>query len=250
MIPVVKFLRKEGIVSKTEQTVDHQRGATGLYDARDMVILSVVGIVGGARSIRAIVTVWNDRVLSRVAGWLRIPDETTFGRILRTFTQKNINEMESLNHRIRTGIWRKALRSGTSIVGVLHCLVIDVDSTVKTAYGKQQGVSVGYNPHKRPLRIILCWHFAQRQRRFFRVGFVMGVPIPELRVPERTLYNAQWYAWVAVGETWILCFTPVETFFRDVDPQIQREVSLESCARESGYQIITKYDDLMEGGKT
>ena len=149
LIPVVKFLRKEGIVSKTEQTVDHQRGATGLYDALDMVILSVVGIVGGARSIRAIVTVWNDRVLSRVAGWLRIPDETTFGRILRTFTEKNINEMESLNHRIRAGIWRKALRSGTSIVGVLHCLVIDMDSTVKTAYGKQQGVSVGYNPHKR-----------------------------------------------------------------------------------------------------
>ena len=36
----------------------------------------------------------------------------------------------------------------------------------------------------------------------------------------------------------------------DVDPQIQGEVRLESCARESGYQIITKYDDLMEGGKT
>ena len=88
LIPVVKFFHKEGIVSKTEQTVDHRRGATGLYDAVDMVILSVVGIVGGARSIRSIVTVWNDRVLSRVAGWLRIPDETTFGRILRTFTQK------------------------------------------------------------------------------------------------------------------------------------------------------------------
>ena len=41
--------------------MDHQRGATGPYDAVDMVILSVVGIVGGARSIRAIVTVWNER---------------------------------------------------------------------------------------------------------------------------------------------------------------------------------------------
>ena len=149
LIPVVKFFHKHGIVSKTEQSVDHQRGATGLYDAVDMVILSMVGIIGGARSIRSIVTLWNDRVLSRAAGWLRIPDETTFGRILRTFTQKNINEMESLNHRIRAGIWRKALRSGTSIVGVLRRLVIDVDYTVKTAYGKQQGVSVGYNPHKR-----------------------------------------------------------------------------------------------------
>jgi len=27
-------------------------------------------------------------------------------------------------------------------------IVIDVDSTVKTVYGNQQGVSVGYNPHK------------------------------------------------------------------------------------------------------
>ena len=149
LIPFVKFFHKEGIVSKTEQTVDHQCGATGLYDAVDMVILSVVGIVGGTRSICSIVTVWNDRVLSHAAGWLRIPDENTFGRILRTFTQKNINEMESLNHRIRAGIWRKALRSGTSNVGVLPRLVIDLDSTVKTAYGKQQGVSVGYNPHKR-----------------------------------------------------------------------------------------------------
>ena len=83
---MVKFFQKHGIASKIEQTVDHQRGATGLYDVVDLVILSVIGIVGGARSIRGLVTVWNDSVLSRAAGWLRIPDETTFGRILRTFT--------------------------------------------------------------------------------------------------------------------------------------------------------------------
>ncbi len=54
-----------------------------------------------------------------------IPDESAFGRILRTFTQKNINERESLNHRIRAGIWRKALRSGKSNVGVLPRLEIE-----------------------------------------------------------------------------------------------------------------------------
>ena len=70
LIPVVEFFHKEGIVSKTKQSVDHQRGATSLYDAVDMIILSVVGIIGSARSIRSIVTVWNDRVLSRAAGWL------------------------------------------------------------------------------------------------------------------------------------------------------------------------------------
>ena len=181
LIPVVKFFQEHGIASKIEQTADHQRGATGLYDVVDLVILSVIGIVGGARSIRGLVTVWNDSVLSRAAGWLRIPDETTFGRILRTFTQRNINEMESLNHRIRAGIWRKVLQSGTSNVGVSACLVIDVDSTVKTACGKQQGVSVGYDPHKRGAA---SYHpllaFCAETKEILQGGFVMGVPIPAM----------------------------------------------------------------------
>ena len=64
------------------------------------------------------------------------------------FTQQNVNEMETLIHRIRVGIWHSALRFGSSVFGVLPRIVIDVDSTVKTVYGNQQGVSVGYNPHK------------------------------------------------------------------------------------------------------
>ena len=85
LIPVVKFLKKHGFASKIEQTLDHQRGVTGVYDAVDMILLPLVAIVGGARSISSIVTVWNDHVLCRAAGWRRIPDETNFGRILRTF---------------------------------------------------------------------------------------------------------------------------------------------------------------------
>ena len=34
------------------------------------------------------------------------------------------------------------------MVGVLPRIVIDVDSTVKTVCGNQQGASVGYNPHR------------------------------------------------------------------------------------------------------
>ena len=65
LIPVVKFLKKHGFASKIEQTLDHQRGATGVYDAVDMILLPLVAIVGGARSISSIVTVWNDHVLYR-----------------------------------------------------------------------------------------------------------------------------------------------------------------------------------------
>ena len=65
LIPVVKFLKKHGFASKIEQTLDHQRDATGVYDAVDMILLPLDAIIGGARSISSIVTVWNDHVLCR-----------------------------------------------------------------------------------------------------------------------------------------------------------------------------------------
>jgi len=46
-------------------------------------------------------------------------------------------------------MWRKALRNGKSLIGAMSSFVIDVDSTEKTVYGKQQGAQKGYNPHKR-----------------------------------------------------------------------------------------------------
>jgi len=44
---------------------------------------------------------------------------------------------------------QKTLRKGTSKVATLSTLWIDVDSSVKTVYGKQEGVAKGYDPHKK-----------------------------------------------------------------------------------------------------
>jgi hypothetical protein len=149
LVPVVKFLQKHNVISCIQGTVNHQRGDTALYDAVDAIFLPLVAMIGGARSIRGIVTVWADSVLCRAAGWVCIPDETTFGRLFRTFKERHINNQETLNHQLRAQIWRKALRNGKSLIGAMSCFVVDVDSTVKTVYGKQQGAKKGYNPHKR-----------------------------------------------------------------------------------------------------
>ncbi len=148
LIPVVKFLRKQGFIDLIDKTVHHQRGATAFYDVVDAIFLSLVGIIGGARSICGIVTVWSDRILSQVAGWLSIPDETTLGRLFRTFSHRHINDMEELVHRLRKKVWIKAFRAGRSKVAFLPQLVIDADSTAKTVYGSQEGAAKGYNPHK------------------------------------------------------------------------------------------------------
>ena len=178
LIPVVKFLRKQGLIQLIKETVHHQRGATALYDAVDAIFLPLVAIIGGARSIRAIVTVWFDTILCRAAGWLNIPDETTFGRLFRTFSQRYINDLEVLTHRLRGKIWRKALRAGKSKIAASSCMVIDVDSTEKTVYGSQEGAAKGYNPRAGPCHIIPCLSSVLRPRRFFRVGCDAAMPIP------------------------------------------------------------------------
>jgi hypothetical protein len=149
LVPAIKFLQKHMSDNITQDTVKHKRGDSALYDSFDVIFLSIIGIIGGARSISAIVQVWSDGILCRIAGWVSIPYETTFGRIFRTFTQAHIDQMETLNHRLRTRIWKHALRCGKSRVGAMFCHVIDVDSTEKTTYGKQQGAAKGFNPHKR-----------------------------------------------------------------------------------------------------
>ena len=51
LVPVVKFLRKIGMVGLIKETVDHKRGANALYDSVDAVFLTVIATIGGARAL-------------------------------------------------------------------------------------------------------------------------------------------------------------------------------------------------------
>lgn len=149
LLPVVKFLHRAGMHKLINGTIDHKRGDNALYDSVDAVFLTVIAIIGGARCLQAVTTVWADGVLRRLAGWLSIPDNSTLGRLFRTFHERQVAQLEILNHRLRGKFWRQALRSGKSTIAARQCRVVDVDSTEKTAYGKQQGVKKGYNPFRR-----------------------------------------------------------------------------------------------------
>ena len=149
LIPVVKFLRKCGLIGLINETVEHERGANALYDSVDALFLTVIATIGGARALSSVATIWADGVLRKLAGWVSIPDNSTLGRIFRTFGERQIYQLETLNHRLRGKVWRRALRSGRSTIAMRLCRVIDVDSTEKTAYGKQQGVKKGYNPFRK-----------------------------------------------------------------------------------------------------
>lgn len=80
---------------------------------------------------------------------MRLPDETTLGRLFKEVGERQVSEMETFVHVLCRKVWKKVTRSGTSKVGLLQTLWIDVDSSVKTVFGKQEGVAKGYNPHKK-----------------------------------------------------------------------------------------------------
>ena len=110
LVPVVKFLHRAGMGTLIKNTLEHQRGNNAVYDAVDAVYLTVVAIVGGSRCLRAVTTVWADGVLRRLAGWLSIPDNSTLGRLFRTFHEHQVAQLETLYHRLRDKFWRQALR--------------------------------------------------------------------------------------------------------------------------------------------
>ena len=96
LIPVVKFLEKIGFEQMIERILSHEReGGNAVYSMTDIIFLCVIGIVGGGRSLTGILAIWADGVLAKLSGWLRIPDDTTLGRVLKTAKERHIAEMES-----------------------------------------------------------------------------------------------------------------------------------------------------------
>ena len=149
LIPVVKFLDRIGFDDLVRQTVPHTRGENATYQLADMMLFTVVGMIGGATCIAKLCALWSDRVLAKLAGWLRLPVETTVSRVFKEVEERQISQLETLNHQLRGRLWRMAQRAGVSQVGLLPTQWLDIDSTVDSVCGHQEGAAKGYNSKKK-----------------------------------------------------------------------------------------------------
>ena len=77
-----------------------------------------------------------DEVLRQIFGWKRVASGTTFGRFFNKFTP-------SINHRIFIELYSWFFEQLN-----FDNYTLDVDSSVITRYGEQQGSKKGYNPKK------------------------------------------------------------------------------------------------------
>ena len=166
------------------------------------------------------------RKVKRVAGWTRLPVDTTLGRVFKEVDRCQVVALETLNHRLRGRVWRRAVQTGEHLRSAALVMWVDVDSTVETVFGEQEGTAKGYNEHKRgalsyhPLlgfcaetkEILQGWlRSGDEQLRRWEMQTVRTFLIRvagklargsrqlTLKTPKEHLHARQWAAWVAVS---------------------------------------------------
>ena len=136
LAPVIQFLDHLGFNALFRQQVGHARSANAVYGLVDAAYLVMIGLIGGARSLSQCVAVWSDQVLRRLAGWHRVPDETTLGRLFKEVRERHVCELETLNHALRQQVWARAAQVGRSRTGLQTQEWVDADAKVKTVDGR------------------------------------------------------------------------------------------------------------------
>lgn len=114
-----------------------QPGSNRGYSPIDMIEGFMIGVILGARRLSHSGMLRNDEVIRRIFDWRKgMASQSTFSRFFKKFDQdSNDNIFPALNK-----FWFSQL--------ALDKFTIDVDSTVITRYGKQEGVAKGYTPRK------------------------------------------------------------------------------------------------------
>jgi hypothetical protein len=161
-----RFIDKLGLGKALDSGLSIVRGANATYSVADAVVMLALGVLAGAKHLSHLAILGCDPVLRKLFNWEQFPDETTFGRIFRLFSQKNCTELANVESSMRKKVWSKKW---------FGRITLDMDSTVKGVYGNQQGAKKGYNPKKKGQKSyhpLLCFIAETREclHNWFRSG--------------------------------------------------------------------------------
>lgn len=111
-------------------------GSNRGYTPEQLFMQFMLGVWCGANRFEHGEVTRHDPVLQRLFGWSRMANFKATMRLFRKFDQTMNDEV--------FGQWFSWLFTQLRIGG----LTLDLDSTVMTRYGEQEGTARGYNPHK------------------------------------------------------------------------------------------------------
>jgi Transposase DDE domain group 1 len=132
-----RMLDHLGLVASLGRSELPQPGSNRGYRAEQLILQFMLSIWCGANRFEHAEVTRHDAVLQRLFGWSRMANFKAIQRLFGRFDQ-------AINQRVFGALWR-------DFFSQLHLegLTLDLDSTVMTRYGAQDGAARGYNPSKR-----------------------------------------------------------------------------------------------------
>ncbi len=132
-----RFIDKLGIREKLSTLDLPKEGSNRSYDSVQIAESFWLSIWTGAS--RYIHADWlrYDKTLQEIFGWTRMPSQSTYSRFFGKFSQKRNTEVFP------------AIQKWFLDQIAIEDITLDIDSTVMTRYGEQEGSAKGYNPQKR-----------------------------------------------------------------------------------------------------
>ena len=130
------LMDKSGIIDKLSSLNLPRSKSNNSYDSVSIIESFLVSVWIGCFRFSHTAVVRVDETLRQIFGWKRVASGTTFGRFFKKFTPSmNYEVFKELYHWFFTQI-------------KFDNYTLDVDSSVITRYGDQEGSKRGYNPKK------------------------------------------------------------------------------------------------------
>lgn len=149
LLPLIYFMKKINFDSCFKKSVELERGVNTIYSLFDIIYKIIIGICGGAQSIDKAIYLNKDNTLRMISSDDPIPNPSTVSRVLQCITQRHAHEFRSFIHLLRTKAWSIAERQSVFPQASSKRYIVDIDSTARSVFGKQEGVCKGYNPSKK-----------------------------------------------------------------------------------------------------
>jgi uncharacterized membrane protein len=152
LIILARFFEKVGLRRLLEDALPDNRTSPNALPVADIVISFLVAVAVGASRFAHVQRLRADKVLDYILGLKRIPSATTLTRYFGAFSQGHVEHMTQ-------SLWEWTLKH---MPASQKAFTLDMDSSVFTRYGKQEGAKKGYNPRKpgrpshRPIFAILA----------------------------------------------------------------------------------------------
>jgi len=126
--------------SLVESELGRLKADNSIYSLGTIITILLMGLIRGAKHISHLNYLGQDHGLARLWNWVRFPVETTIIRTMNLFGQSEVTRLNDIFQIIRQKVWDKTW---------FGKVTVDLDSTVRTIWGHQEGAAIGYNPlHK------------------------------------------------------------------------------------------------------